>query len=266
MSNSPSPVLILSGAGGTIDPVFSRSSASEAPHFEAIAYPGWQSYSQIGFSMEGLVEELAAQIAARTRDGPVRLIGMSLGAHLGYAAALKLQASGHEIGGFCAVDPFVTASPAPTSGWKARALKTAAALLRERRLDEFGRFLRSRIWRASLRLAGSRVAKVVRKIAPAGVLPYILTTDPIFEQELSMLLLIQAVNPWTASLDRLPVALKAPAVLLRTSSNIAADGVWQRRCPGIRIVEIPGDHDVLSRPEAASWLRETFIAAMRNWR
>ena len=29
-----------------------------------------------------------------------------------------------------------------------------------------------------------------------------------------MLLLIQAVNPWTASLDRLPVGLKARAVLL----------------------------------------------------
>lgn len=79
-----------------------------------------------------------------------------------------------------------------------------------------------------------------------------------------MLLLIQAVNPWTASLDRLPVALKAPAVLLRTSSNVGADFIWQRRCPGIRIVEIPGDHDALSRPGAVSWLHETFVAATQE--
>lgn len=266
MSDPSSPILILSGAGGGVEPAFSRSSAPEAPRFEAIIYPGWRRYAEIGFSVEDLVEDLAAQIAERTREGPIRLIGMSLGAHLGYAAALKLQASGRQIGGFCALDPFVTSSASPTAGWKARALKAGAVLLRDRRLDEFGRFLRSRFWRALLRSAGGQLTEAVRRIAPSRRLPWILATDPIFEQELSMLLLIQAVNPWTASLDRLPVALKAPAVLLRTSSNVGADSIWQRRCPGIRIVEIPGDHDALSRPEAVGWLRETFVAVTREWR
>jgi thioesterase domain-containing protein len=255
----------LGGAGGGVDPAFSCSSSPETPRFEAVVYPGWRRYAEIGFSAERLVEDLAAQIAARTREGPIRLIGISLGAHLAYAAALELQASGREIGGFCALDPFVTSSASSTAGWKARALKTGAALLRDRHLMEFGRFLRSRFWRASLRSAGSWLAEVVRGIAPSGRLPWILAVDAIFEWELSMRLLIQAVNPWSASLDRVQVTLKAPSVLLRTASNVGADPVWRRRCPGIRIVEIPGDHDALSHPEAVGWLREAFVAAAREW-
>jgi thioesterase domain-containing protein len=265
VSDPSSPILILSGAGGGVDPAFSGSNAPDAPRFEAIVYPGWRRYAEIGFSVEDLVEDLAAQIAARMREQPIRLIGMSLGAHLGYAAALKLQSSGHEIGGFCALDPFMGSSASPTVGWKARALKNGAALLRDRRLDEFGRFLRSRFWRASLRPPSRRLAEVIRRVAPSGRLPWILAVDPIFEQELSMRLLIQAVNPWSASLDREPIALKAPAVLLRISSNEAAESVWRRRCPQIRIVEIPGDHDALWRPETAGSLRETFVAATRGW-
>ncbi|MGC2223627.1 MAG: thioesterase domain-containing protein, partial [Methylocella sp.] len=135
MRDISSPILILSGAGSHVDPAPSGSSAPEAPGFEAIFYPGWRRYAEIGFSVEGLVEDLAAQIAERTGERPIRLIGMSVGAHLGYAAALKLQASGRQIGGFCALDPFVTSSASPTPGWKARALKTGAALLRDRRLE-----------------------------------------------------------------------------------------------------------------------------------
>ena len=259
-------MLVLSGAGGVVEPAFLDSNAGETPRFEEVVYPGWRRYAEIGFSAERLVEELAAQMAARAPEGPIRLIGMSLGAHLAYAAALELQARGREIGGFCALDPFARSVAAPTAGWKARALKTGTELLRDQRLDEFGRFLRSRFWRASLRPPRGRLAEVVRRIAPAGRLPWILALDPIFEHELSMRLLILTVNPWAESLDREPVALNAPAVLLRTSSNEGADSVWRRRCPGIRIVEIPGDHDALWGAETAGWLRETFVAATREWR
>jgi thioesterase domain-containing protein len=262
--NNPSLLtFVLSGAGG--DPAFFCSSAGGAVHFETIPYPGWRRYTEIGFSVEGLVKDLAAQIAARAGEEPIRLIGMSLGAHLAYAAALELQAGGHKISGFCALDPFMGTSASPTAEWKARAFKTGAALLRDQRLKEFGRFLRSRFWRASLRPLGSRLADVVRQIAPSGGLPSIFAADPIFERELSMRLLIQAVNPWAASLDREPAALKTAAVLLRTSSNEGASSAWRRRCPGIRIVEIPGDHDALWRSETAGPLRQTLIAQTQEW-
>ncbi len=80
-----------------------------------------------------------------------------------------------------------------------------------------------------------------------------------------MRLLIQTVNPWAASLDREPSALKAPAVLLRTSSNEIAASVWSQRCPGIKIVQIPGDHHTLWDAKSAGSLREIFITEARQW-
>jgi thioesterase domain-containing protein len=267
VKDASSPTLVLTGAGGgSVDPALFRTNAvGEVSGVETIVYPGWRRYTEIGFSAEGLVEDLAAQMAARVTEGPIRLIGMSLGAHLAYAVALKLQASGRQIGGFCAVDPFMGSTASPSAGWKTRAVKNGASLLRDRSLDDFGRFVRARCWRASLRPPRGRLAVVIRRITSSGRLPWVLAVDPIFEQELSMRLLIQAVNPWAASLDRKPVALEAPAGLLRISSNVAADAVWRRRCPRIRVVEIPGDHDALWRAETASSIRETFIAATQDW-
>jgi thioesterase domain-containing protein len=251
---------ILSGAGGgVVNPAFFCSSLEDPARFPAIGYPGWRRYVEIGFSADKLVEELAAQMAVRAPEGPIRIIGISIGGHLGYAAALNLQAGGREIGGFCAIDTFITTSASPMAGWKARALRTSAGLLRDRRLDEFGRFLRSRFSRLLLRSAGSRLASVVRRIARMGRLPGIFAADPIFEEELNMRLLIQEVAPWIASLDREPIPLSAPAVLLRTGANEDADSVWKRRCPGIKILEIPGDHHTLFDHEDPRCLREAFI-------
>jgi len=264
--NNRSPTLILSGAGGgAVSASFFCSSTEDAAGFQTIGYPGWRRYVETGFSVDQLIDDLTAEIAIRAPEGPIRIIGVSIGGHLGYAAALRLQASGRKIGGFCAIDTFVTTSASPMAGWKGRALQAGAALLRNRRFDEFGRFLRSRFWRGSLRLAGRRLTNVFRRVAPSGRLPWILAIDPIFERELSMRLLIREVAAWSGSLDREPIVLRAPAVLLRTCSNEGADAVWRRRCPGIKIVEVPGDHLTLLDSRNANLLREPFVIATRDW-
>jgi thioesterase domain-containing protein len=266
VNDRSSPTLILSGAGGgAIDPAFFCSSAEDATRFQTIGYPGWRRYVDTGFSANKLIQDLAAQMAIRAPAGPIRIIGISIGGHLGYAAALIFQASGREISGFCAIDTFTAASASPMAGWRARALRAGVGLLRDRRFDEFGRFLRSRFWRALLRLTGSRLASVVRRITPLGRLPWILRADPIFEEELSMRLLIQEMAPWVASLDREPIPLRSPAVLLRTYSNEDADSLWRRRCPGIKIMEIPGDHHTLLDPETSRYFRETFVIGTSEW-
>jgi thioesterase domain-containing protein len=261
------PTLILPGAGGddAVNPAFFCSKAEHAARFQTIGYPGWRRYVETGFSADGLIEHLAAQIALRAPEGPIRIIGISLGGHLGYAAALHLQASGREIGGFCAIDACMTTSASRMAGWKGRALREAAGLLRDRRLDEFGRFLRSRFWRALFRLTGTRLVNVIRRIASSDRQAWILGADPIFGQELSMRLLIREVAPWIALLDREQIALRAPAVFFRTYSNAEADSVWRRRCPGINIVEMPGDHHTLLDHGNPSSFRETFVIRTKEW-
>jgi hypothetical protein len=172
---------------------------------------------------------------------------------------------GRKIGGFCAIDTFMIASSKPSAGWKGRALAQALELLRGGRFGEFSRFLRSRFWRTLARLAGNRLPNLLQRILPYPSLS-LSAFDPIFEEELSMRLLIQASAPWIAFLDRQPVALGAPAILLRTNLTAGDDAAWRSRCPNIKVFEVPGQHHSLFAAEYIASLRETFLTATRDWR
>jgi thioesterase domain-containing protein len=267
MTDSSTPVVFLSGAGGGA-PDFDvfRASVEDLTRFEVIGYPGWKRYIEKDFSAEVLIADLAAQIAATVPQGPIRIIGLSIGGHFGYAAALRLQAMGREIAGFCAIDTFMIASSKPSAGWKGRALAQGFELLRGRRFAELARFVRSKLWRALVRLAGSRLPGLLQGFSSSSRLPTASTFDPIFEGELSMRLLIQEAAPWIASLDREPTALEAPAILLRTKPTASDDAAWRRRCPNIKIFEIPGQHHTLFEAENIGSLREAFVNATRDWR
>jgi hypothetical protein len=173
---------------------------------------------------------------------------------------------GREIAGLCAIDSFMIASSGPSAGWKGRALEQGFELLRKRRIGEFARFLRSKFWRALVRLAGSRLPGLLQRFSSSGRLPSVSAFDPTFEEELSMRLLVREVAPWIGSLDREPVALKAPAILLRTLPTASDDAAWRRRCPNIEIFEISGQHHTLFEAENIGSLREAFVNATRDWR
>jgi thioesterase domain-containing protein len=254
-------VIFLSGAGGGApDLSVFRITPDDTTRFEVIGYPGWKRYVADSFSAEVLIVDLATQIATRVPHGPIRIVGLSIGGHFGYAAALRLQTMGREIASFCAIDTFMIASSQPSAGWRGRALSQGLELLRRRRYGEFVRFLRSKLWRALARLAGSRLPWLMRR-TPTSLWSAVLALDPIFEEEMSMRLLIREAAPWIPSLDREVVELKAPAILLRASLTAGDDAAWRRRCPQIEIFEIPGQHHNLFEPENIGSLREAFIAA-----
>ena len=267
MTDSSSPIIFLSGAGGgapNLD-VF-RESVEDVTRFEVISYPGWERYAADGFSAEVLMADLVAQIAARVPRGPIRIVGLSIGGHFGYATALRLQEMGREVAGFCAIDSFMITSSKPLAGWRGRAVAQGLELLRRRRFGEFIRFVRSKFWRGLFRLAGSRLPNLLQGFSSSGRQPSVSALDPIFEKELSLRLLIQGVAPWIASLDRESVPLKAPAILLRTRLTAADDPAWLRRCPNMEIFEIAGQHHTLFEPQNIGSLREAFVTATRGWR
>jgi len=267
MSDSSSPVMFLSGAGGGApDLDMFRDGVDDTTRFEVIGYPGWRRYVADGFTAEALIAELASLIVAKVPRGPIRIVGLSIGGHFGYAIALHLEAVGREIAGFCAIDSFMFVSSKPSAGWKGRALGEALELLRKRRIGDFVRFLRARFWRALVRLAGSRLPGLFRVLSFSSRPSSVSAFDPIFESELSMRLLVRETAPWIGSLDQDPVALKAPAILLRTRLTAGDDVAWRRRCPNIEIFEIAGQHHTLFEPENVASLHEAFVAATRSWR
>jgi thioesterase domain-containing protein len=266
MINPSCPIIVLSGAGGGAPNLAALTGSPEdANRFKTIGYPGWQRYVAGGFSAESFISELTAQIATQVPRGPICIVGLSIGGHFGYAAALRLQASGREIAGLCAIDTFMIASAKPSAGWKGRALAQGWELMRKRRIGELMLFMRSKFWRALLRFSGNRLPSLVQRFALFHRLPSVSILDPMLEEELSMRLLIREVAPWIASLDREPTALEAPATLLRTAFTAGDDAAWRRRCPNIEIFEISGQHHTLFEPENIASLREAFVTATRAW-
>ena len=57
-----------------------------------------------------------------------------------------------------------------------------------------------------------------------------------------------------------------PAILVRTPKTAGDDAAWRRRCPAIKIIEMPGDHETLLNPENMSSLNWAFVTATRDWR
>ncbi|WP_244425464.1 thioesterase domain-containing protein [Bradyrhizobium sp. STM 3843] len=267
MTASSSPIIFLSGAGGGApDLNVFRDGADDNTRIEVIRYPDWRHYVVNQLSADTLIKELAEQILAKVPQGPIRMVGLSIGGHFAYGIGLHLRARGREIAGFCAIDSFMFVSIAPSAQWKKRALEQGFELLRKRRFGEFADFLRSKFWRAWIRLVGDRLPLFLRALASARWLPSVLTSDPVVEGELSMRMLVRTTAPWLADLDRTPVPLEVPAVLLRTALAQGDDAAWRLRCPNIRILEIPGHHHNLFDPENVGALHEAFIAATEEWR
>lgn len=267
MTSQRAPIIFLPGAGGGAPNLsLLRTGPADDTRFAAIRYPGWKRYVADDFSPAALIRELSEQIMAIVPSGPITLLGVSLGGHLCYAVALNLRELGRDVAGICVIDSFMVSSAGPNKGWARRALRDALQLLKKRQFREFFRQLSQRFWRALLRLAGGRLSGLIRRFAAAGAGAKDAKSGSVFEFELSMRLLIRALAPWLATLDRDPAALETPAALLRIALTRDDDAAWRRRCPHMQIIEIPGGHHTLFDPENIDALRAVFSAATRGWR
>jgi thioesterase domain-containing protein len=208
-----------------------------------------------------LIAELTAQIRAKVPDGPIRILGDSIGGHFGYAAAISLERSGREVAGFCAIDSFMITSASRRAGWKGRASARAWELLAARHPREFVHFGRSLCWRSLLRLTARLWPALLRRHSASGRLPWWLSLDSMFEHELSMRLLIRAAGPWIGMMDQRPASLNARSVLLRTQANAGYDAACRRRCPNIEIMQVRGQHHSVLNPDNISVLRQALLTA-----
>jgi thioesterase domain-containing protein len=249
------------GGGGEHDIALFASGLDHQIRFETLRYPGWQRYVEENFSINDLVSELAAEVIRKVPTGPIRILGLSIGGHFGYAVGLLLEQMGREVSLFCAIDSFMVASSEPRAGWQARAIADAFDLLKKGRFGDFARLLRSKGWRMVLRLAGGRLAGQLRRFSTNGQLPAMFAGDAVAEEELSMRLLLREATSWITRLDHDPNELAAPAMLLRTQASSCYDEAWRGRCPRMIIREVPGKHLTLFESENIGSLRRAFEEA-----
>jgi thioesterase domain-containing protein len=263
MNSARLPIIVLPGASGHA-PDFAPFCAdpSDRDRIVALRYPTWRTYVEADLSAEALVEGLAAEIMHRFPHTPVVLLGVSIGGHFAYATALRLESLGRSVAGVCVIDSGALTA-ARSANWKARLAANAADLLRRGRPGALALLARQLAWRGLFRLAGDRLPALARDYA--APLHQIGKIDPEFADELSMRLLIRITAPWMLSLNDRAAHPRAPAVLLRTRVNTSTDGLWRRRCPDVRIIDIPGNHDTMFEAENAPALRAAFLAATAEW-
>jgi pimeloyl-ACP methyl ester carboxylesterase len=159
------PVIVFPGAGGKGLDLSMFAAPGDAICFRTIGYPGWQRFVDRGYSVEVLVGELASRIATIVPQGPIRILGFSLGGHFGYAAALALQARGRKIAGFCAIDSFIIHPPAQQTPVRNgyRMLARGLSLLCDGRFGDL-KSVRLRLYRAMITSAGRHRDRLGRRI------------------------------------------------------------------------------------------------------
>ena len=255
----------LPGASG-IAPDLSllNDNNAAAARFISITYPGWQRYAVDNFLVEDLIKELSEQIMSAVPKGPIRLVGMSLGGHFAYAVALRLEVTGRDVAGICAIDSFFVDTDAPSAGWINRAYLEARDIIVRRRASKAQAFVRSKFWRSLLRLSTSALPRMLRMVSTDKV-QAVLSIDPVLELELSMRLLLRATTPWLLTLDLKPSPVLAQASLLRTSQAADIEPHWRARCPHIDIRQVSGTHHTLFDAENISSVRAAFIATTQKW-
>ena len=269
MSRAILSLVVFPGAGGgdTSGSTLLTGDIEDAQLFHDIPYPTWKRFAANDLAMEPLIAEFSAQVMDKVPQGPIYIVGISIGGHFGYAVALRLKQLGRNVDGFCAIDSYMISCTRLAPGWPHRAMRPAVELLRGRRIREFAAFCHSRLWRACLRLTGDRLESLLHRFSDSGFLRLLSAASPTFERELNMRLLIRVAAPWISSLDHNPAPLSLRSVLIRTPAMAGDDGAWQRRCPNIRIVQMTGEHQSLfesDQPSVAA-LRAAFARVRKEW-
>ena len=251
---------IFPGAGGgpRIDLFRTRTEDVLIP----VKYPGWEESAGLDVSPEPLIAKLAAQIMTHSSSKVIRILGTSIGGHLGYATAHLLQKQGYTIDRFCAVDSFMIHSAAVRAGWIQRPIFRVWTLLLDRNVFELGLYLRSMFWRGLIRIAGNHLPRLISllSLSKRGL------RDRILDDELSMRLLIRGSASWISSFDERFAPLYVPATFLRTRDHACDDAAWRRRCPLSEFVEIPGDHYTFAEPKNLDAFRSIFAQSTTGWR
>jgi thioesterase domain-containing protein len=213
-----------------------------------IAYPEWRNLTDPERAMDRLLEDVERQVRAKTSDGPVLILGYSLGAQIGWGFAHGFQRAGGTVAFFGAINGRVVARDKPHGQWLRRAVRDLASELLRGDIRAVGAFLSSRFSRLLQRAAGNDLPKMAGRWARRGRLPWLLSRNPVFETELSLRLLIRAAVPWTQRMESELAALECPSLLVRGPEDEAFDGRWRALCPRLDIKSVTGTHLAILQP------------------
>ncbi len=225
----------------------------------ALDYPQWPQLLERDGSMDDLLRYFLRQIEELAPEGPVWLLGYSLGGNCAHALAAYLQAAGRPVAFLGLLD----AQAAPSlSGILSAQLQDGLSLWQG--LWEFeqdiGRLLKAVPQKQFTRTAA---LTLVRRLTTPWVRPLLalvaryhslrlpVTFGYHFHAYLNEARRVALVNSWCRKIEQAPVPFLVPAFLFRSETHLAdapADLGWSRHLPLLRIVDLPGTHATMLDP------------------
>ncbi|WP_150133038.1 alpha/beta fold hydrolase [Acidisarcina polymorpha] len=253
-------VFVLPGLGGEEDPELEKFWAPSRDKLEILSlrYVDWTDLVRENCDFSSVVTHVKRQIENRLPAGPVRMAGYSIGGHLAYALAVSFQAEGRPV--VCVV---LLDSPAELSSLTPPFRKRMKA-----RLDGLLAF-NPRASLASLFakvLIREQMHPLLRRFSHyrSKHLPF--RFDTFLHRKITMQLIRRIFPAWWGSLTSQGIPLTMPTFLFRSGEHEpyeADDLGWQKYCPDLKVIPVPGTHRGMLDPSINGPLRAAFLQAMK---
>jgi nonribosomal peptide synthetase DhbF len=253
-------IFLLPGMGGD-EPrlVRFRMECEGAARIVALEYPDWTQLLDRDGGMQVLVRHLLRQIEEEAPEGPVWLLGYSMGGYCAHAVALHFKAVGREVAFVGLLD--TRALPSPNIVLSAQLQDGSTPV------EELWHFVQdlARVLRAVPQRALSRVLAltIVRRLTTPWAKPALSlaarfrhTRLPVgfnyyLHHYFNEARQVAAVKSWYREVSERPVPLWIPAFLFRSEAHLPDDPPdlgWHRHFPDIGIVHLPGTHETMLDP------------------
>jgi thioesterase domain-containing protein/acyl carrier protein len=227
--------------------------------------PDWPDMIAPDFTMEVLIQRVAAEITMRAPEGPIRLVGFSLGGHVAFGLARALADAGHEIGflGILDTNTAIRSKPVARGPAPIRTLRRIRwavynfrrAVQRSATADWFGEYTARFLARPGKEWRMRLAARLRRIPLPTS---YAMFVNIYLREELRSRLL----RVWKTGHAHHLVRISAPAVLFRSEEHTEhdpADLGWGALCANLRVVDVYGEHLSMLRQPYVDDLSLRFI-------
>jgi amino acid adenylation domain-containing protein len=253
-------IFLVPGMGGDTPVLIRfRKEWESIARIVTLEYPDWTQLLDLERGMEILVEHFLRQIHDVSEDGPVWLLGYSMGGNCAHAIAVRLIDAQRQVAFLGLLD---TEAESTFSIVLSAQLQKRATLLEEAQqaLHDVGRIFRAIPQRDLMRVTA---LAIVRRLTSPRARPALSIAARLRHAQLPIRFSyhlhyyfnearrLATAASWCRTVREAPVPIAIPAFLFRTNAHSAdtpADLGWERHLPGIEIVETPGDHNSMLGP------------------
>ena len=252
-------VFLFPGLGGD-DRELAALRLGCAPKLQCIPvrFNDWADHAR-ALTLDQLVESCRAQIELLAPTGKIRLAGYSFGGTMAYAVAEALTAAGRRVDRLCLVEaPSSAHVPTPVSP-QTRWRRWVRAMGDRQLSQEIARTIVGAVTRLRKPELLIALGRLGRFHLPFGMHKHLDGHVTCRLREHLLLELIERMR-----VPRPPLAV--PAVLFRSTQQLGVnadpDLGWSRHLSSLQVIDLPGDHHTVIKPENIATLCNAFIRAM----